>query len=308
MPADATACANGAAERAEPLLATASRVRAWLGIEQPGAWGPDALTESGLDPDLGAAILARCRRAGVRAILLRRPHDGPTAPRRRCYLAHSGQRRSWIEWVEFDDPSRLLDLDLSPLASDLPPGLGTPCPEPLFLVCTNGRHDRCCADLGRPLVRALVGAGVEDVWECSHIGGDRFAANVVCLPEGVYLGRVGPDEGPAVAADYAAGLLSLDHYRGRSCYPALVQAAELYVRRAGGIREIDGLTLVALDPLSDDRADVTFAATSPSPGPAARGWRAQVSRRRSSRALALTCRAEGLARPWEYHLEELVER
>lgn len=306
MPADATACASDAADRAEPLVATASRVRSWLAIEQPGAWGPDALTESGLDPALGAAILARCRRAGVRAILLRRPRDSPPAPPRRCYLAHSGQRRSWLETLALEDPSQLLDLDLSALASDRPPGIGAACADPLLLVCTNGRHDRCCADLGRPLVRALVAAGVGHVWECSHIGGDRFAANVVYLPKGVYLGRVQPAEGPALAADYAAGVLSLDHYRGRSCYPALVQAAELYVRRAHGIREIDGLTLVALDPRTDDRADVTFAATSP--GLSGRGWRAQVSRRRSSRAQALTCRAEGLARPWEYHLEELTER
>ncbi len=306
MVIDATACAIGAAQRAEPLLATASRVRAWLAIEQPGAWGPDALTQSGLDPEVAAAIVARCRRAGVRAILLRRPHDDTTVARRRCYLAHSGQRRSWLESIEFDDPSSLLDLDLSCLASDRPPLLGAPGTAPLLLVCTNGRHDRCCADLGRPLVRALVGAGVEQVWECSHIGGDRFAANVVCLPEGVYLGRVSPEEGAAVASDYAEGLLSLDHYRGRSCYPTLVQAAELYVRRAASIREIDGLTLVALDPRSPDLADVTFAATSTARS--GRGWRATVSRRRSSAALALTCRAQDLVRPWEYYLHDLVER
>ncbi|MGI8759628.1 MAG: sucrase ferredoxin [Acidimicrobiales bacterium] len=308
MSADATACAVDATERAEPLLATASRVRAWLAIEQPGAWGPDALIQSDLDPELGAAILARGRRAGVRVILIRRPRGSAPSSGSRCYLAHSGQRRSWLESIELDDPSALLDLDLSPLASDRPPSIGEPCARPLFLVCTNGRHDRCCADLGRPLVRALVGAGIEDVWECSHIGGDRFAANVVCLPEGVYLGRVGADEGPAVAADYAAGLLSLDHYRGRSCYPALVQAADLYIRQSVRIREADGLALIALDPLSDDRADVTFAATPASSKLVGRGWRARVSRRRSSAAIALTCRAEGLARPWEYHLDELVER
>ncbi|CAN5239610.1 sucrase ferredoxin [soil metagenome] len=289
-------------------MATASRVRSWLAIEQSGSWGREALTESALDAELGAALLARCRRAGVRPILIRRPRDHAPPSPRRCYLAHSGQRRSWLEWIELEDPASLLELDLSSLASDRPPGIGESGAGPLFLVCTNGRHDRCCADFGRPLVRALVAAGVGDVWECSHIGGDRFAANVVCLPGGVYYGRVGPEEGPAVLADYAAGRLSLDHYRGRSCYPALVQAAELYVRQSVRLREADGLALIALDPLSDDRADVTFAATSSSSGLASRGWRARVSRRRSSRAIALTCQSEGLARPWEYQLHELVER
>ena len=27
-----------------------------------------------------------------------------------------------------------------------------------------------------------------------HVGGDRFAGNLVCLPEGLYFGRVGPEE------------------------------------------------------------------------------------------------------------------
>ena len=116
----------------------------------------------------------------------------------------------------------------------------------------------------------------------------------------MYLGRVDPDEGPAVASDYAAGLLSLDHYLGRLCYPALVQAAELYVRRPGGIREIDRLTLGALDPLCDDRADVhlrRYLAVAGSGGP-------RLARPDETAALVtgpcLRCRAEGLARPWEY--------
>lgn len=283
-------------------MATASRVRAWLALEQPGAWGPDALTQSRLDPDLGAALVRRGRRAGVRTILVRRPRPAPPPARPGCFLAHSGHRQSWVELLDVDDPAELLDLDWSLLSSERAPGLGTPIEGPVFLVCTNGRHDRCCADLGRPLVRALVAAGVDQVWECSHIGGDRFAANVVCLPEGVYLGRVGPEEGPAIARDYAAGRLSLDHYRGRSCYPALVQAAESSVRRAAGLNEIDGLALVAVDPLDGDRAEITFARTARPD----QWWRARVGRSRSPAARLLTCRATGEARPWTYHLEALI--
>ena len=64
----------------------------------------------------------------------------------------------------------------------------------LILVCTNGRHDQCCANRGRPLVRALRETRWADqLWECSHIGGDRFAANVVVLPDSIYFGRVEPE-------------------------------------------------------------------------------------------------------------------
>ena len=282
------------------MVATASRVRSWLLIEQPGAWGGDALVESELDAELGAAIVARSRRHGVRPLLIRRPGWRRSATGRQCYLAHSGARRSWLEALEVDDPSALLDLDWPALAVDRPPGIGRAHPGPLHLVCTNGRHDRCCADLGRPLARALDGAGVGEVWECSHIGGDRFAANLVCLPEGVYFGRVGPDEAVTVAADYAAGLITLERYRGRSCYPPLVQAAEHSVRQAGGIREIGALVATAVDPLSADVVDVTFA------GPSADGWRVRIGRRRSSGEVVLTCGAEQPSRPWEYHLLDVA--
>jgi hypothetical protein len=148
-------------------------------------------------------------------------------------------------------------------------------------------------------VRALAAAGVGDIWECSHIGGDRFAANLVCLPEGVYFGRVDPATGPGLASDYAVGLLDLDHFRGRSCLPPLVQAAELFVRRATGMRAMSGLVLGAVAPHGDDVADVVFATAT------ATTWRARVERRRAEAAL-LTCRSDRASSPWEYRLLSLA--
>jgi hypothetical protein len=306
----APTCATDSLDRHEALVATASRVRSWLLIEQPGAWGRDALVESALDPILAVALLARCRRAAVRPILIRRPASvrASTAGepgRCRCYLAHSGIRRSWLESLDLDDPAALLDLDLATLASDRAPGLGQAEAGPLLLVCTNGRHDRCCSDLGRPLVRALVAAGSHDVWECSHIGGDRFAANLVCLPEGVYFGRVAAADGPRIALGYRRGHLSLEHYRGRSSQPALVQAADLFVRRATALTALDALVPAVITPCGDDEADVTFVVPGTTPD-AAPGWRVRVSRRRSSSPAVLTCRSDHASHPWEYHLVDLA--
>ncbi|HEV2766673.1 MAG TPA: sucrase ferredoxin [Acidimicrobiales bacterium] len=300
MAPDRETCATGSAARGEPLMATASRVRSWILLEQPGAWGPDALSQSGLDATVAAALAARCRRHQVRPLLIRRPGFARPGPRRQCYLAHSGVRRSWVEALTVVDPAELLDLDWSVLDGDRAPALGEQPSAPVSLVCTNGRHDRCCAVYGRPLARALVAAGVPEVWECSHIGGDRFAANLVCLPEGVYFGRVGPDEGPAVAADYRRGLLTLDRYRGRSSYPPLVQAAEMFVRQGSGTRHLDGLALQRAEQTGDHTLDATFVVG------AETVWRVRVERQRSTESLNLTCRSAARSRPWEYYLADLA--
>src|SRR3546814_4969337 len=110
-------------------------------------------------------------------LLTRRVGADRSAPRT-VHLVRSDRDRRWIEQLVVADDGALAELDLSVLGSDTAPGVGEPGPEHLHLVCTNGRHDPCCADFGRPVVRALRAAGVE-VMESSHVGGDRFAANIV---------------------------------------------------------------------------------------------------------------------------------
>src|SRR6266536_819344 len=64
---------------------------------------------------------------------------------------------------------------------------------------------------GRSLYQALAELAEEDwVWQISHVGGDRFAGNVVVLPEGLYFGRVGPGEAWPVLEDYLGGRIDLD--------------------------------------------------------------------------------------------------
>ncbi len=120
-----------------------------------------------------------------------------------------------------------------------------PHPDPLVLVCTNGRHDACCATFGRPLARDLRQHDRRDeVWECSHIGGDRFAANLVILPEGLYFGRCDTAAAERVIEDYQHGAIHLDNYRGRSVLGFYEQAAEYFVRRELGLMSIEAITAV----------------------------------------------------------------
>jgi hypothetical protein len=159
------------------------------------------------------------------------------------YLAHTGGSRTAPLLLHgvLDDPASLLEFDLRPLTAGRPVGFGRAVEGPLFLVCTNGRHDVCCAERGRPLYRELAAEFPEETWECSHIGGDRFAANLLCFPHGAYFGWVQTLEIIPIARSYADGILDLVRYRGRASWATDIQAAEHFVRMEHGIRGVETL-------------------------------------------------------------------
>ncbi|MGQ0841853.1 sucrase ferredoxin [Actinokineospora sp.] len=231
-------CADGCIRRGDAPGASAPPVHRWLLIEQPGPWGRDALSESALPPDVVEAVAAQAAAAKARVLLIRRPGRTP-AGRRRWAVADSRPGREQTWWTGFDTPAELLDLRL-----DAP--RGEPSTEPVYLVCAHGRHDTCCAIRGRPVAAALAAAWPGRTWECSHVGGDRFAANLVVLPHGLYYGQVTAALGPRIAADHDAGLLDLPRLRGRSVFSAPAQAAQQFAREKLGERAVDSLPPVSV--------------------------------------------------------------
>jgi hypothetical protein len=229
------------------MAGTASTVRSWLLIEDPGPWGRDALRDARLPERVGLELQRRCRVAGVRPLLIRRASSNASAPASSsgglaCYAIRSGPEPPWIERIRLGSITDTLDVDLPALGRGLRLGF-EPVDGPLFLVCTHGRRDVCCAERGRPVARALATAVPGATWESSHVGGDRFAGNLVAFPHGLYLGRVRPDEAAEVARAYADGRVSLRHLRGRSCYPMPVQAAEHALRTHEGFDRVDDVGL-----------------------------------------------------------------
>ena len=176
-------CAPAAERRGDDLFATAAPAERFVLVEEPGAWGRNALRESRLDTSVLAGLLARCHSANARLLLIRRAHR-PTESRSWAIAdARPGSEATW--WGTFEADDELCDLD---------PGApsGTPTDAPTFLVCTHGRRDPCCAGRGWPVAVALTAELPDQTWQCSHVGGDRFAANVVILPHGLYYGHVTP--------------------------------------------------------------------------------------------------------------------
>jgi len=244
-------CSEISRENHEPLGATASRIDHWLLVEYRGLWSHDALAGSGLSDQVKARLteLVAGRRP-ARLLLIRRP-DRRRHPGFAVYVADSREGNERLARLEIEDHEQLRELD--------PFEAAAPVDEQLFLVCTHGKHDRCCALWGRPLWEAVSEQlDATSAWQCTHIGGDRFAGNLLALPHGVYYGRVDRDSASDVLDHHLNGRVAIEHYRGRSCWPFAVQAAERRIRAEDGLTGLTDVRLLAVSRDGDDRWSVTF--------------------------------------------------
>lgn len=209
-----------------------------------------------------AALAAAADAAGVRLLAIRRPdrHRGEDDGRRVWGMATTGAGDHGLVWGSWTDGAELLALDLTAdLLGERTAGARV-ADRPAALVCTHGGRDACCAVLGRPLFAALDGRDDLDVWECSHVGGHRFAGNLLMLPSGLLYGRVDPQTAGQVADAEVSGRLRLPLLRGRCGVPPVEQAAEVLARSVWGTDRQDAVRVLGAE--GDDRA----------------GWRVLVQR------------------------------
>lgn len=252
----------------EPLQGRAGYAKAWLAVEHPGPWPRDAVAAS------LAPFLLRPVPDGVRIVLIRKraARSGPERPR--VFLAWAGGPRSWVRTTRIGGYDELPGL-IGRLG-DEEPELGERPERTLALVCTHGRRDACCAEFGRPLLDTLRDRTDTDVWESTHVGGDRFAANMVILPEGLHYSRLTPHDAHLAIDAYARNELHLPSFRGRASRTMAEQAAEHLARLHEGHVGIDDLTVLRTTVHDDEHRarvrvagrtlDIRFRAVPVSPG------------------------------------------
>lgn len=273
----------------EPLSGTVEQRTRWLLLEDRGAWGTDAVKDL-----FGTDAAARAKQLGLRLLLVRRREGDPAADtERRAMLIDTVSREMAVRTV--GGPS---DLSIEAAAGDPVASFGAPTTEPLFLVCTNGKRDACCALRGRALMTALCVAHAESVWECTHLGGHRFAGNLVCLPDGIVYGRVPGDEGPRLVDAYLAGRVDASFLRGRSAWPAPAQVAEVLLRKRLDLTGVDDLRLVDVS-VRGDVAEVALASLD------GESYRLVLRAERSAPPRPTSCRADELEEPVHWVMAEV---
>lgn len=253
----------GASERScaqafpnSPMPGTAEVVDVWILLEERGSWPARAVTDGVLPSALRDWLDAQVA-AFARAGLAARPQlirqETRDSGGRRLLVAFGGSLYACAGLPDLQIQALALPALLPELAAAAaaPPLPWQSITEPHYFVCTNGRRDQCCARLGLPVYRRLRALVQDRAWRTTHVGGHRFAPNVLTLADGAVYGRVAAADCEMLVAAVDRAELDFARLRGRSSYPQAVQAAEaLLAEQHVKLLHVDG----------DERnATVTFA-------------------------------------------------
>lgn len=212
-------CSFASVEDGEPIIGSAPTDTEILLVEAPGPWGRDAVTDNRL-PEV---VRDHLDSLGLKVFLMRR-YDGSAGPGTCVFHARATEEGYDVRGTVLERPEDLLGLDL--------PGMPAYDGQ-LWLVCTNGKRDRCCAELGRPIAGLLSQEWPESTWETTHLGGHRFSGTLLALPSGITLGRLDTSNALAACAAVERGELPEGLVRGRAGRTGVEQVRELHVRGGG---------------------------------------------------------------------------
>jgi hypothetical protein len=246
--------------RGDPMIGTAPPQRRVLLVHQPGAWGPRGLVESRCDPEVARRIDAAAAAQHMRLQAIRRPgkHEpGIPVGGYEVGIADTTVAVPSITWWRVDDLSEIVPELEAGWPSRRPYAVDS---EPLYLVCTHGKHDPCCALRGRPLAQALQQLRPGRAWETTHLGGDRFAANLLVLAAGDLYGHVPVEAARDVVRAAEAGDVLPEMLRGRIGLTPAAQAALAFAHQELGIAERRAVSVTALRWVDETRAEATIAA------------------------------------------------
>lgn len=231
-------CAVLAREHHAQVAGTAREASALVLVQQEGSWSRDAIGESKLPQE----VKEHLSHPGLETFLVRR--RARTSVGQQAFIAQieSGNLRT----RSLGDYGELAELDPPALVAGADPGWEK-FPS-LLLVCTHSKRDRCCAELGIPIFKALSDRWPDRTWEISHVGGHRFAGNLVVLPEGWFYGNLDVATSVEAVAALDEGRLLLEFLRGRAGRSPQEQYAEIELRKQLGHDRVGGVETLSEEP------------------------------------------------------------
>lgn len=246
-PATQFRCSDDARERGDRSVGTAPPAKNWFLVEQNGDWAASAWAGLDLPDEAKEQLEEVLEDANARLMLIRRfgrsadKVAGQKTPdaRRWCVVQRRPGEPARVVWGRAAEPDALvaaagLFADPGAEVERIDPPASYPHGPDIILVCTHGRKDQCCAVRGRPVAQRAAELWPDAAWECTHTGGDRFAGNLILLPDGACYGGLDPDDVEGIVTAHLQGRVDPRHLRGPSGHDGPTQAAmvEAYTRFA----------------------------------------------------------------------------
>jgi hypothetical protein len=251
-------CSTTSSSAGEPLAGTATQAQVWFLLEHPDVYGSKALEESQLPVPVKNHLTSLVKATqGSRIQLIKR--DPSSFPEKiHFFVAVTTEIQPRLYEFQLLDYEEIFDLDIREIIQNENENSSHRHEGSLYLVCTNGRRDPCCAKYGLSFYNSLSAEEPHATWQTSHVGGHRFAPNLVSFPYGLFYGRLEEAEIELVLDAHRREQFYINKFRGRSCFPERLQAAEYFLHQQSGQRKISSFSLDRSVAIGDDRWEVYF--------------------------------------------------
>lgn len=247
----ATTCRDSSLAAGETMMGSAPHVNVWYLLEYMGNWSAKAVEDSDLTVTVREWLDSQIRGVPNSRLLLIKQGEKSPADGFKFIVVVARESNPSLHVIQVESYEDLLVLDMPGIISDNIAYKYIRSDEPLFLVCTNGERDIACGLHGTRVYEAMSEYAGESVWQTTHLGGHRFAANVIAMPHGLFYGRVTENEARQLIDEYRQKRILLSHLRGRSGYTAFEQAAEYFARTELQLPAIEDLQRVASTRVGD---------------------------------------------------------
>ncbi|UZR96581.1 sucrase ferredoxin [Chondrinema litorale] len=241
-------CSLSFASSFEGVLATAPVIERLLLIEYNKPWTEQPIKNNDLPNDV-KKYLQQCIDDQIFSRIILIKHKKSEKGKINIYAVNNRAVSPFVNHFLIKDYDELLHMDFTKCFGELE---SAKLNKEFYLVCTNGKVDKCCAKFGIPLYKSLEALD-ENVWQCTHITGCRFAPNVISVPYLHYYGHLDLKEIPQLYQSLKGKKIYSPKYRGRTCFTNEVQAAEYFLRN-----EIDEFDYQSLEMLSSKHEGELF--------------------------------------------------
>jgi hypothetical protein len=253
-------CSQESIDHDESLIGTAPRADVWFLLEYHGRWGKKALQESEIPQSVKAHLNAQLKTIPEsRLLMIKQPRE-ENVRGFAFFAAISMSDPPTLYRFQLNEYEDLLSYDLAAIVSRKAEFDDSISREPVFVNCTNGLRDQCCALHGVASYWALQSQFPGKVWESTHHGGHRFAANFMHLPFGHSYGRLRKENAVELMQSCLEGCIALEHFRGRTIYDPPIQAAEILLRKKLRLDAIDAVRVTGFEAAAPNRWQVNLVA------------------------------------------------